>query len=631
MRFSDLVSVHRRPDDALVAERNVVHTHSNTNAAVDDPTNSGFVSGIVDGKVGRRLRPSRRGFLRGVLATSSAATAASFANWFGPAREVAAQTGVVGTYPRRLLTYCPPYNSDDNCQPGCGSSPICTDCCSSDGYFRNDPANGYSLYAGGCGDGDIADGWLWRYKGVCGNCSTIEYRCSDGYVQTDTGPAPFICRVVTECVPLEEGQAPGEELPDAARPTNWRPAGSLEVAVDNGSSVTMTGWISDGSGLPASMRVRANQRIVHFGNAALPRGDIQQRVGGAGPNTGFSVSFPLEPGEYQLCVDALSGVLTSTVGCVNMNVGAGGSVRGPGEVGASSPAAPTATPEPSNQPEPTATVAPAPVATATPVPAATPVPPAATPVPAVTSASVTGLGLALPGRTAPSASPTLGGLQILRRSGSETGFASGWAGDLDTSTPAYIEVSVDGTPVAVVQTELPRPDVRAAIPDLGPNAGFAVTFALPPTAANVCVDAVGPDDGRRRLLGCRTIGADETALPAGPPGRPTASGGPSASIATVYGALDDITVEDSELVATGWAYDPSSEAAVVVALEVGGVRSEALADQTHPGVEKIYGVSASHGFTMRMPATPGQLPARLIARLADGGELILDERVVDVA
>ena len=214
----------------------------------------------------------------------------------GRAKRVEAQTGVIGAYPRRILTFCPPYNSNDNCQPGCGSSPICTDCCDRDGFFRNDPANGYSLYPGGCGDGDIADGWLWRFNGVCGNCANIEYRCSDGYVQTDTGPAPFICRWVTDCEPLPAGAEPGSGA-DAAVQTSWRPSGGLETAVDNGGSVSVNGWVTDGSGSPVSLRVTANGRIVHLGPASLPRPDIAAAVRDAGPNTGFAISFPLEPGE----------------------------------------------------------------------------------------------------------------------------------------------------------------------------------------------------------------------------------------------------------------------------------------------------------------------------------------------
>ncbi|MBT5754205.1 MAG: hypothetical protein HOI41_04485, partial [Acidimicrobiaceae bacterium] len=333
MRFSDLVGVDNRPEHAKAVEHAAVDTDSYLTELTADPRNNGFVTGLVDRRRGKRMTASRRGFIRGTIAAAAATTAVSAASLFGPARKVEAQSGVVGTYPRRILQYCPPYNSGDNCQPGCGSSPICTDCCGSDGYFRNDPGNGYTLYAGGCGDGDIADGWLWRFKGKCGNCAEIEYRCSDGYVQTDTGPAPFICRYVTDCVPLADGEAPGEALADAALNTNWRPAGALELAVDQGNGVRINGWIADGSGVPLDMIIRANNRIVHLGTASLPRPDIPASRRGSSANVGFGVSFGLEPGEYQLCVDALDGVLSSTIGCVRLNVGSGASVRGSGSSG----------------------------------------------------------------------------------------------------------------------------------------------------------------------------------------------------------------------------------------------------------------------------------------------------------
>ena len=430
VRFSDLVGVDRRPEEAVPAERRALATDSYVERLSDDPRNNGFVSGLVDRRRGRRMQATRRGFLRGTIAAAAATTAVTAANLFGPARRVEAQGGVVGSYPRRILQFCPPYNSNDNCQPGCGSSPICTDCCTSDGYFRNDPANGYSLYPGNCGDGNIADGWIWRFNGKCGNCAEIEYRCSDGYVMTDTGPAPFICRAVTDCVPLPEGESAGPALVDPVRPTNWRPAGALELAVDQGGSVAITGWIADGSGSPVQMRITANNSIIHWGSAGLARPDIAARLRGAGPNTGFSVSFPIDPGPYEFCVDALSGPLTATIGCVNMTVGSGGSVRGSGAVGSiPPPAAPSTGSGTDSDPQPTPTPG----------------------------------EIVLPGETDPSASPTHGAVQVIRRSAATTGFVSGWAGDADTDEAAYVEVLVGGERRALVRSELPRPRRRPGV------------------------------------------------------------------------------------------------------------------------------------------------------------------------
>lgn len=617
VRFSDLVGVDRRPADAVPASpRRPVPTDTFSTELTDNPRNNGFVSAIVDGRRGRRMRASRRGFLRGTIAAAAATTAATTAGLFGPARRVEAQSGIVGTYPRRILQFCPPYNSGDNCQPGCGSSPICTDCCTSDGYFKNDPANGYTLYAGGCGDGDIADGWIWRYSNTCGNCAEIEYRCSDGYVQTDTGPAPFICRAVTDCVPLADGQQPGESLRDAARDTNWRPAGALEVAVDQGSTVAINGWIADGSGVPVSMRIRANNAIVHVGTAGLARPDIASQVRGAGANTGFAVSFPVEPGDYEFCVDALQGVLNATIGCVRMTVGSGGSVRGSGPTGSiSSPAAtpaPAATPgqdDPDAEPTPTAT-----------------------PEPTPTPGEVV---LPVPGGT--SSSPAYGALQVVRRSAATTGFVSGWAGDADTDEPAYVEVLVDGESAAAARADLPRADVRRAFGESFAATGFAISFPLPSERAEVCVVAVSPDDGRRVRLGCQELpgpnatGTDPESIEEANEARPSASGAASEPSAVVYGGIDRFEPTAAGVQVEGWAFDPNDrDRTVTIVVRSADLSATVDADQSHPEAQERYGVALPCGFVAELALAAGDHQVDVVAVRSGGAETTLAQRTVTV-
>jgi hypothetical protein len=612
VRFNDLVGLSRRPAEPQPARRQPMPARPGTEPLLtDDLVNSGFVSAVVDDRRGRRLRATRRTFLRSSVAAAAATTAVSFANLFGPARRVEAQTGVVGEYPRRILTFCPPYNANDNCQPGCGSSPICTDCCGSDGFFRNDPANGYTLYAGGCGDGDIADGWLWRFNGVCGNCSTIEYRCSDGYVQTDTGPAPFICRTVTECVPLGEEQAPGENLPDAAVATNWRPAGRLESAVDNGGSVTINGWIADASGQPVDMRITANNQIIHFGKAGLSRPDVAGSVRGAGPNTGYAVSFPVEPGDYRFCVNALQGALSVTIGCVNLSVGSGQSVRGDGGSTTISglPTAPTPTPEPDRSDdtntEPTPT--PAPTVTPTPEPSAVDI---------------------------VSETPSTGIVQVLRRSGATTGFVSGWAGDADTDRPVEVEVLVDGEPVATTSTELPRPDVASAFPELGSETGFALSFELPEAEATVCVELIDPQDQSRTALGCRTLGAavETQADDATSTGRPSGSGDALDAADVVWGQVDEIDVDGSVVTIRGWAVSPNDiEQLITLTASATGVSEQTETGLDHDEARLTYGVDHPCGFELTLELPTGQHVVTVVAETATGTTRALAEEPVVIA
>jgi len=609
VRFTELVGFDRRPDQALAAVRTPVDTDSYLNELADEPRNNGFVTGIVDARRGRRMKASRRGFLRGTIAALAAGTAATTAGLFGPARRVEAQGGVVGTYPRRILQFCPPYNSGDNCQPGCGSSPICTDCCGADGFFRNDPANGYSLYAGGCGDGDIADGWIWRYSGKCGNCAEIEYRCSDGYVQTDTGPAPFICRFVTDCVPLADGEQPGEALPDAARDTNWRPAGALEVAVDQGGSVAISGWIADGSGVPVQMRIRANNSIVHLGVAGLSRPDIASRVSGAGTNVGFSVSFPIEPGEYEFCVDALQGVLNANIGCVRLNVGSGGSVRGSGTTGSISPAPTPASSgdadDGDDSAEPTAT-------------------PEATPTPGE---------VVVPTPGAASESAAHGAVMVVRRSDAATGFVSGWAGDADTDEPVFIEVTVDGEVASTTRTDLPRSDVARAF-GLHPATGFAVSFPLPAGSAEICVEAVSPDDGARTPLGCRRLGPDPDPAVAeasvDDDGRPQASGSPTPAPSVVYGEIDSVDTPAGGVVVNGWCFDPNDRSrTITVTASAGDTSARTENDLPSPQIGSRYGTTEPCGFEIELPLASGSHEI-VVEADAGGASVILGRRTVDV-
>lgn len=594
-----------------MVERSAVDTDTYRNELTQDLSNNGFVSGLVDRRRGRRMKATRRGFLRGTLAAAAASTTLSAVQLFGPARKVEAQGGVVGSYPRRILQFCPPYNANDNCQPGCGSSPICTDCCGGDGFFRNDPGNGYTLYAGGCGDGDIADGWLWRFKGKCGTCSEIEYRCSDGYVNTDQGPAPFICRVVTDCVPLADGEEAGPALPDAARPTNWRPAGRLEVAIDQGNAVLINGWIADGSGNPVQMRIRANNAIVHWGTAALPRPDIQSTVRGAGPNTGFGVSFPLEPGQYEFCVDALDGVLNATIGCVSLTVGSGGSAQGSGSTGSIAPPAPPPSNATGSASETEATPAPTPSQ------------------------------IVLPDPDGDSPSPTYGSVQVIRRTDDQTGFVSGWAGDPDTDDAAFIEVLVDGESAAITRTDLPRADVARAFKGLHSTTGFAVTFPLAEDAKEICVVAVSPDDGSRQPLGCSMLatapddGPDsEDSTDVSTDGRPSASGPSASGQDAVYGGVDEVvlgTSDDSgtEVQVRGWAFDPNErDREISVSATAGPDAQTGTTGLANPDAQRIYGVDAACGFELSLALPSGNHDLRVEATTSAGAAVELARQAI---
>lgn len=207
MRFSDLVHAQERPDGAVDVARDAIETDKqSTDLMENDLRNAGFVQGLFSRKKQRLDRTSRRGFLKGSFVAAGASVAAAASKLPGsPAKVAEAQGGVVGSYGYRIWTgQCPSFAVGHNCEPGCGSTPVCTDCCTPGGYFRNDEAAGYRLFPGICnypGGTSAVDGWLWSYAAPCGGCSSIQYRCHDGYVlNRATGLwMPSICRAVVQC------------------------------------------------------------------------------------------------------------------------------------------------------------------------------------------------------------------------------------------------------------------------------------------------------------------------------------------------------------------------------------------------------------------------------------------------
>ncbi|MGY1807091.1 zinc-dependent metalloprotease family protein [Blastococcus sp. SYSU D00669] len=83
---------------------------------------------------------------------------------------------------------------------------------------------------------------------------------------------------------------------------------------------------------------------------------------------------------------------------------------------------------------------------------------------------------------------------------------AGWAVDPDSATaPAEVHVYVDGAGTALT-ADRARPDVGAALPQAGPDHGFAWTTTLAPGAHSVCVYAIDREVGWwNTSLGCRTV------------------------------------------------------------------------------------------------------------------------------
>lgn len=103
----------------------------------------------------------------------------------------------------------------------------------------------------------------------------------------------------------------------------------------------------------------------------------------------------------------------------------------------------------------------------------------------------------------PAAATPRGFLDTAVRSG-EAIRVAGWAGDDANPAPTPVHVYVDGVFAGGRLAELPRADVAAAFPSLGPSTGFNFTVPAGPGPRTVCVFALGVT-GPNTALPCRTV------------------------------------------------------------------------------------------------------------------------------
>ena len=141
-----------------------------------------------------RLAPDNGGgwdrtqFLRTAVVTAVGVGVASL-GIFPPARRALASHA--GTEGYQILQSCPSYASGDDCSPGCGPSPVDSRACVGNssshwyGWHRASCNDAYGfqwkLRPNACVSGTSWDGWRWSYNNLCGCCTSISYRCHDGW------------------------------------------------------------------------------------------------------------------------------------------------------------------------------------------------------------------------------------------------------------------------------------------------------------------------------------------------------------------------------------------------------------------------------------------------------------------
>jgi len=187
----------------------------------------------------------------------------------------------------------------------------------------------------------------------------------------------------------------------------------------------------------------------------------------------------------------------------------------------------------------------------------------------------------------------------------------GWAIDPDSTGP--IQVHVYAGPVGTAITANGhRPDVGAAFTGFGDSHGFSATVRADPGRQQVCAYGINVGGGQNRLLGCKVVDV----LPVSPIG--------SFDLARpVIGGID----------VGGWSIDPNTSNPNAVHVYIDGTGYALTADRDRPDVANAYlGYGARHGFSGRLPATPGRhnVCAYGIDVVAPGANVLLGCRAVTV-
>jgi hypothetical protein len=189
-------------------------------------------------------------------------------------------------------------------------------------------------------------------------------------------------------------------------------------------------------------------------------------------------------------------------------------------------------------------------------------------------------------RTLTDVTPPFGNVDSMRGLSSAIRVA-GWAIDPDTNDPITVHVYVDDTFAAAV-ADANRPDVGAAF-GRGAAHGFTITVPIAPGDHRVCVYAInnngtGPHTG----LSCAVVTAyAPNATP------------PTGIVEAAIGGQSDVRV-------AGWTLDPDTTAAIPVHVYVDGAfRGAMLASSDRPDVAAAFGVTATRGFDLTVPAGPG--------------------------
>jgi hypothetical protein len=390
--------------------------------------------------------------------------------------------------------------------------------------------------------------------------------------------------------------------------TSGLPYGNIETTDVVGDQGVLAGWAIDpDTTAPVTIHAYVNGVGVGAATAAASRPDVAATHSAAGPDHGFSVTVPLQPGPNDVCLYAINVPVAGTnplLGCRvltlqvdpvgNAEVITGGATSftvegwaldpetsapidvhvyvdgvGSGAFTADENRTDVAALYPDNGPghgfsfELTA-------------------------APGVHQVCVYAIGVLQGGqnpslgcRTVNVGVPPIGRIDQVQVT-AYTARVSGWAVDADTQAPIDVHLYVDGRFATALTTAVSRPDIAAAFPGAGDLHGFDTTLVVPSGRHTICMFAINVAGGvGNPLLSCVAVDVD---------------GGRSAP----FGQLDDVQVVNGVTIIGGWSIDPDAPATTLPThfyLD-GRYYGQTAASTPRPDVGAAFpGAGPDHGYT----------------------------------
>ena len=367
------------------------------------------------------------------------------------------------------------------------------------------------------------DNYFLHFPASCiGNPASFRVRVffqNDFYDSADFAPnagfGPFVRRT-------------GGSAPPPPPPTSSTPRGTFDGIIRQPGTATAVGWAvdQDSPGAPVDIHVYSNGHAVAAGKADQPRNDVAAAIPGAGPNHGFVIPVPISgPGPHRICTYAINiGTGTNPqLGCHTITTAPFGSLDLVRESRAGLSLSGWAIdPDTADSIDVHVYVNGSPAGAT------------------LASAERKDVGNAHPGfgpnhgfnlsvpigggthnvcayaidKVHPHQNTSLGCRRIsvtrnpfgsfdgAGRNGSDV-TVSGWAADYEAETTT-VHVYANGGFIGQLVANQPRPDVGAAVPEIGQNVGFAHTYTGIAPGVRFCIYALNAGPGTNTLLGCHT-------------------------------------------------------------------------------------------------------------------------------